>query len=73
MADDEKSGGGPHQHHHQMAVQSDPATSLGVYANLMMVSHRKEEFILDFLFVPPQQPAIVSKPGGELLDGGTAG
>ena len=38
-----------------MAVQADPATSLGVYANLMMVSHRKEEFILDFLFVPPQQ------------------
>jgi len=23
--------------------------------------------------VPPLQPAIVSKPGGELLDGGTAG
>ena len=44
----------PH-HHHQMAIQADPATGLGVYANLMMVSHRKEEFILDFLFVPPQQ------------------
>ncbi len=57
MADDEKSGSTPHQHHHQMAVQADPATSLGVYANLMMVSHRKEEFILDFLFVPPQQQA----------------
>lgn len=56
MADDENSEQ-PHQHHHhrQMAVQADPATSLGVYANLMMVSHRKEEFILDFLFVPPQQ------------------
>jgi hypothetical protein len=57
MAEDEKAGTAPHQHHHhQMAVQADPATSLGVYANLMMVSHRKEEFILDFLFVPPQQP-----------------
>ncbi|MCC6847916.1 MAG: DUF3467 domain-containing protein [Deltaproteobacteria bacterium] len=56
MADDEKSGSpAHHHHHHQMAVQADPATSLGVYANLMMVSHRKEEFILDFLFVPPQQ------------------
>ncbi|MCC6767018.1 MAG: DUF3467 domain-containing protein [Deltaproteobacteria bacterium] len=56
MADDEKSGSPAHHyHHHQMAVQADPATSLGVYANLMMVSHRKEEFILDFLFVPPQQ------------------
>jgi hypothetical protein len=57
MADDEKSSGTPHQHHHhhQMAITADAATSLGVYANLMMVSHRKEEFILDFLFVPPQQ------------------
>jgi hypothetical protein len=55
MAEDEKTGATPHHHHHQMAVQADPATSLGVYANLMMVSHRKEEFILDFLFVPPQQ------------------
>jgi len=56
MAEDEKAGDAPH-HHHQMAIQADPVTSLGVYANLMMVSHRKEEFILDFLFVPPQQPA----------------
>ena len=57
MSDDaERPGTTPHQHHHhQMAIQADPATSLGVYANLMMVSHRKEEFILDFLFVPPQQ------------------
>lgn len=54
MSKDEPSVGAQH-HHHQMAVQADPATSLGVYANLMMVSHRKEEFILDFLFVPPQQ------------------
>jgi hypothetical protein len=44
-----------HVHQHQMAIHSDPVTSLGVYANLMMVSHRKEEFVLDFLFVPPQQ------------------
>ncbi len=60
MSDDAETPGNnpPHQHHqHQMAIQADPATSLGVYANLMMVSHRKEEFILDFLFVPPQQPA----------------
>jgi Protein of unknown function (DUF3467) len=54
MADDETPGGSRHQ---RLAVQSDPATSLGVYANMMMVSHRKEEFVLDFLFVPPQQAA----------------
>jgi len=53
MPDDERSAG---PHHHQLTIQADPTTSLGVYANLMMVSHRKEEFILDFLFVPPQQP-----------------
>jgi hypothetical protein len=41
-------------HHHHVSVQADPTTSLGVYANLMMVSHRKEEFVPDFLFVPPQ-------------------
>ena len=41
--------------HRHMAVQADAATSLGVYANMMMVSHRKGEFVLDFLFVPPQQ------------------
>jgi acetyl-CoA acetyltransferase len=62
MADDEKSGATPHHHHHQqMAIAADPATSLGVYANLMMVSHRKEEFILDFLFVPPQQQAAANQ------------
>lgn len=57
MAEDEKTRQHQHHHHHhqQMAIQADPATSLGVYANLMMVSHRKEEFILDFLFVPPSQ------------------
>ncbi len=52
----------PHAHHHHVQVQADPQTSLGVYANLMMVSHRKEEFILDFLFAQPQQT-----PSGETL------
>jgi hypothetical protein len=55
MKDDKPEADRPHQH--QMAIQTDPATSVGVYANLMMVSHRKEEFILDFLFVQPQQSA----------------
>jgi hypothetical protein len=38
-----------------MQIQSDPQTNAGVYSNLMMVSHRKEEFVLDFLFVHPQR------------------
>ncbi len=40
---------------HRISVQIDPQTGTGVYSNLMMISHRKEEFILDFLFVQPQR------------------
>lgn len=39
----------------QISIQSDPQGAAGVYSNLMMVSHRKEEFVLDFLFVQPQR------------------
>ena len=61
MSDEQQNPPAEHgHHHHQMSVQADPATSLGVYANLMMVSHRKEEFVLDFLFVPPQSTAAGS-------------
>jgi hypothetical protein len=40
---------------HQIQIQIDAAQASGVYSNLMMISHRKEEFILDFLFVQPQR------------------
>ncbi len=39
----------------QISIQGDPQAAAGVYSNLMMVSHRKEEFVLDFLFVQPQK------------------
>ena len=39
----------------QIQIQIDPQHATGVYSNLMMISHRKEEFILDFLFVQPQR------------------
>ncbi|GIW45187.1 MAG: hypothetical protein KatS3mg077_2469 [Candidatus Binatia bacterium] len=39
----------------QIHIQIDPEHASGVYSNLMMISHRKEEFILDFLFVQPQR------------------
>jgi len=39
----------------QMSIQTDAQTVVGVYSNLMMITHRKEEFILDFLFVQPQR------------------
>ena len=54
MADDDAPARPEHSGHRHMTVQSDAATSLGVYANMMMVSHRKGEFVMDFLFVPPQ-------------------
>ena len=52
MADDEKS---QRPHEHQISIQMDPQQSNGVYSNLLMITHRKEEFVLDFLFVQPQR------------------
>ena len=40
---------------HRISLQVDAQTGAGVYSNLVMISHRKEEFILDFLFVQPQR------------------
>ena len=51
MADREKKTS-KEQH---IAVQIDPLKGDGVYSNLMMISHRKEEFILDFMFLQPQR------------------
>ena len=41
----------------QISIQIAPEKATGVYSNLMMISHRKEEFILDFLFLQPQRAA----------------
>jgi hypothetical protein len=41
----------------QISIQIDADSATGVYSNLMMISHRKEEFVLDFLFVQPQRTA----------------
>lgn len=45
----------PKEAQHQISLQMDPHAANGVYSNLMMISHRKEEFVLDFLFVHPQR------------------
>ena len=45
----------PQEPHNQISIQMDAQNATGVYSNLMMISHRKEEFILDFLFVQPQR------------------
>jgi len=45
----------PQEQQSQISIQMDTQNATGVYSNLMMISHRKEEFILDFLFVQPQR------------------
>ena len=47
----------PKEQQSQISIQIDASQATGVYSNLMMISHRKEEFILDFLFVQPQRSA----------------
>lgn len=38
----------------KMNVTADNETRRGNYSNLVLISHRKEEFVLDFLFLDPQ-------------------
>lgn len=40
----------------QIQIDIDDATSRGHYANLAMVGHSDNEFILDFIFLQPQNP-----------------
>ncbi|HBB66361.1 MAG: hypothetical protein A2X28_02270 [Elusimicrobia bacterium GWA2_56_46] len=52
----------------QLQVEMDDATAQGLYANLAGVTHSETEFILDFLFLQPNQPKaklrsrIISSP-----------
>ena len=52
MADETKPAPASDQ---QIQIQVDAQQGTGVYSILMMISHRKEEFILDFLFLQPQR------------------
>jgi len=38
----------------QMQITADNEARRGGYSNLALISHRKEEFVVDFLFVDPQ-------------------
>ncbi|AKU92294.1 DUF3467 domain-containing protein [Vulgatibacter incomptus] len=40
----------------QLEIQIDEDTAQGVYANLATVTHNPTEFVLDFIYVQPQQP-----------------
>lgn len=53
----------------QLQVEIDEATSQGAYVNLALVAHNATEFVMDFIFVQPQQPKakvrarVISSPG----------
>jgi hypothetical protein len=40
----------------QIQIEIDDLTAQGVYSNLAVISHSKEEFIIDFIFIQPQVP-----------------
>ncbi|MDD5131437.1 MAG: DUF3467 domain-containing protein [bacterium] len=52
----------------QLQVELDDQTAQGAYSNLALITHNETEFILDFIFVQPQQPKakvrarIISSP-----------
>ncbi|MCX5781476.1 MAG: DUF3467 domain-containing protein [Elusimicrobia bacterium] len=40
----------------EIQIEIDEVTAQGAYANLAMISHSESEFILDFIFMQPQNP-----------------
>jgi hypothetical protein len=40
----------------QLQVSMDDETAQGAYVNMGSVSHTETEFVLDFIYVQPQQP-----------------
>lgn len=42
---------------HKMQITADNEARMGRYSNLALISHRKEEFVIDFLFLEPQPQA----------------
>ena len=40
----------------QIQVELDDVTAQGMYANLVLINHNENEFILDFAFLPPGNP-----------------
>lgn len=40
----------------QLQIELDDQTAQGAYCNLAFITHNETEFILDFIFVQPQQP-----------------
>ena len=40
----------------QLAIEIDEVTAQGMYSNLAYIVHSEQEFVLDFMFLSPQQP-----------------
>lgn len=40
----------------ELQIEIDEATAQGIYSNLAFLTHSEQEFILDFIFMSPQQP-----------------
>jgi len=41
----------------QIQIQLDDAVAQGLYANLVLINHTENEFVLDFAFLAPGTPA----------------
>jgi len=39
-----------------LPIEIDEATARGVYTNMAVITHNETEFVLDFLFLQPQNP-----------------
>ena len=40
----------------QLQIEIDDVTAQGVYCNLAFIAHSEQEFVMDFMFLSPQQP-----------------
>ena len=45
----------------EIPINMPPELQPGAYANNMMVTHNKEEFMIDFIFMDPQMGSVVSR------------
>jgi len=43
----------------QIQLQIDEQTAHGMYVNMAMLNHNETEFVIDFIYVQPQQPKAV--------------
>ncbi|MBV9080864.1 MAG: DUF3467 domain-containing protein [Elusimicrobia bacterium] len=40
----------------RLQIEIDETTAQGIYSNLAFIAHSEQEFVLDFMFLSPQQP-----------------